>query len=218
MKQVNRAAVGTALRYAVLILVGIVMFYPMLWMIGASFRTSNAEIFSSIWFIPKTFTVQGYIDGWNGTTYPYGHYMLNTYMFVIPKTLGTVLSSLLTAYAFTRFRFAGQKLWYSLMMATLFLPKVVMNVPQFLLFTKLGWVDGYLPLVVPAFFACDTYFVFMMSQFMRSVPTVLEEAAEIDGCNSFQRLFLVVAPVVRPAMVSAALFSFMWASNDYMGP
>lgn len=218
MKRETRNKIGTVLRYVVLIAVGIVMFYPMLWMIGASFRTNNAEIFGSIWFIPKTFTLDGYIAGWNGTSYPYGHYMINTYMFVIPKVIGTVLSSLVTAYAFTRFNFRGKKFWYGLMLATLFLPQVVMNVPQFLLFTKLGWIDSYLPLVVPAFFACDTYFVFMMSQFMRSVPKELEEAAEIDGCNSFQRLYYVIAPMVRPAMVSAALFSFMWASNDYMGP
>lgn len=218
MKREVRNRLGTALRYLILIAMGIVMFYPMLWMIGASFRTNNAEIFGSIWFIPKTFTLDGYIDGWNGTSYVYGHYMLNTYKFVLPKVVGTVLSSLVTAYAFTRFNFVGKKFWYGIMMATLFLPQVVMNVPQFLLFTKMGWVDSYLPLVVPAFFACDTYFVFMMSQFMRSVPRELEEAAEIDGCNSLQRLYHVIAPMVRPAMVSAGLFSFMWASNDYMGP
>ena len=104
------------------------------------------------------------------------------------------------------------------MLATLFLPQVVLNVPQFLLFTKIGWVDSYLPLVIPSFFACDTYFVFMMIQFMRSVPKELEEAAEIDGCNSFQRLLLVMVPMVQPAVVSSALFQFMWSSNDFMGP
>lgn len=218
MSRQSQVRLQTILRYVILIGVGILMFYPMLWMIGASFRQTNAEIFQSIWFIPSNPTIEGYIQGWNATTYPYGHYMLNTYKFVLPKVLGTVLSSLVTAYAFTRFEFAGRKFWYALMMATLFLPQVVMNVPQFLLFTKLGWTDSYLPLVVPAFFACDTYFVFMMSQFMRSVPKELEEAAEIDGCNSLQRLYHVIAPMVRPAMVSAALFSFMWASNDYMGP
>ena len=104
------------------------------------------------------------------------------------------------------------------MLATLFLPQVVLDVPLFLLFTKIGWVDSYLPLVIPSFFACDTYFVFMMIQFMRSVPKELEEAAEIDGCNSFQRLLLVMVPMVQPAVVSSALFQFMWSSNDFMGP
>lgn len=221
MKMKNRklrTSLNLASRYVILILVGVVMFYPMLWMIGASFRVNNAEIFSSIWFWPKTFTLDGYISGWNGTMYPFGHYMLNTYLFVIPKVLGTIISTTVTAYAFTRFRFAGRKAWYSIMMATLFLPQVVMNVPQFLLFTRLGWVDSYSPLVVPSFFACDTYFVFMMCQFMRSVPKELEESAQIDGCNSFLRLWHIIVPMVKPAIVSAGLFQFMWSSNDFMGP
>lgn len=218
LSRTTRNKINLFVRYLILILVGIMMIYPMVWMVGASFRGNNAEIFSSIGFIPKTFTLSGYIDGWNATNYSYGHYMLNTYKFVIPKVLGTIISVTVTAYAFTRFRFAGRKLWYSIMMATLFLPQVVMNVPQFLLFTKMGWVDSYLPLVVPSFLACDTYFVFMMVQFMRGIPKELEESAEIDGCNSFQRLWYIMVPMVKPAIVSAALFQFMWSSNDFMGP
>ena len=205
-------------RYFVLTVIGIAMIYPMIWMIGSSFRDNNAEIFSSIGFIPKNPTLKGYIEGWNATTYSYGYYMMNTYKFVIPKVIGTIISATLTAYAFSRFNFKGKKMWYGLMMATLFLPQVVMNVPQFLLFTKMGWVDSYLPIVVPSFLACDTYFVFMLAQFMRSVPRELEEAAEIDGCNSFKRLYHVIIPMVRPAIVSCALFQFMWSSNDFMGP
>ena len=218
MSRRQKNAINLFFRYFVLIFIGIGMIYPMIWMIGASFRDKNAEIFSSIGFIPKNPTLQGYIDGWNATNYSYGHYMINTYKFVIPKVIGTVISATVTAYAFTRFRFKGRGFWYGLMLATLFLPQVVLNVPQFLLFTKIGWVDSYLPLVIPSFFACDTYFVFMMIQFMRSVPKELEEAAEIDGCNSFQRLLLVMVPMVQPAVVSSALFQFMWSSNDFMGP
>ena len=218
MSRRQKNAINLFFRYFVLIFIGIGMIYPMIWMIGASFRDNNAEIFSSIGFIPKNPTLHGYIDGWNATNYSYGHYMINTYKFVIPKVIGTVISATVTAYAFTRFRFKGRGFWYGLMLATLFLPQVVLNVPQFLLFTKIGWVDSYLPLVIPSFFACDTYFVFMMIQFMRSVPKELEEAAEIDGCNSFQRLLLVMVPMVQPAVVSSALFQFMWSSNDFMGP
>ena len=218
MTRKQRNTLNTFLRYFVLVAIGICMIYPMIWMVGASFRDNNAEIFSSIGFIPKNPTLQGYIDGWNGTNYSYGHYMINTYLFVIPKVLGTLVSATITAYAFTRFHFKGKGFWYGLMLATLFLPQVVLNVPQFLLFTKIGWVDSYLPLVAPSFFACDTYFVFMMIQFMRSVPKELEEAAEIDGCNSFQRLLLIIVPMVQPAIVSSALFQFMWSSNDFMGP
>lgn len=205
MTRKQKSVLNLFLRYFVLIAIGICMIYPMIWMIGASFRDNNAEIFSSIGFIPKNPTLLGYIEGWNRTNYSYGHYLINTYKFVIPKVLGTVVSVTITAYAFTRFRFKGRNFWYGLLLATLFLPQVVLNVPQFLLFTKIGWVDSYLPLVIPSFFACDTYFVFMMIQFMRTVPKELEEAAEIDGCNSFQRLVLIMVPMVRPAVVSLSL-------------
>jgi len=190
----------------------------MIWMVGASFKTSNAEIFSSIGFIPKNPTLDGYISGWNAEPYKFGVYMFNTYKFVIPKVIGTVISSTVTAYGFSRFKFKGQGFLFGLCMATLFLPQVVLNVPQYLLFSQMNWLNSYLPIVVPSFFAVDTYFVFMLVQFMRSISRELEEAAEIDGCNSLQRLVYVIVPMVKPSMVSCALFQFMWSSNDFMGP
>ena len=107
---------------------------------------------------------------------------------------------------------------FAILMSTLFLPQVVLNVPQFLMFTNWGWVDTYKPLVIPAFFANEAYFIFMLVQFMRSLSKEMEEAAELDGCNSFQRLLYIVVPVVKPAIVSCALFQFMWSSNDFQGP
>jgi oligogalacturonide transport system permease protein len=100
------------------------------------------------------------------------------------------------------------------------LPQVVLNVPQFLMFTRLGWVDSpwYIPLILPTLFATETYFVFMLIQFMRSIPRELDEASRIDGCNSLQTLTKVIVPMLSPAMVSVALFQFMWSSNDFMGP
>lgn len=214
----QKEILNTIFRYVVIVGVGIIMVYPMLWMLGASFMKTNSEIFGSISFIPKSFTLEGYKNGWNSTSYTFGHYMLNTYKFVLPKVIGTVISATITAYGFSRFRFLGKNFWFGIMLATLFLPQVVLNVPQFILFNQMGWVDSYLPLVAPSFLAADTYFVFMIVQFMRSIPRELEEAAEIDGCNSLQRLYYVVTPMVKPAVVSAALFQFMWSSNDFMGP
>lgn len=205
-------------RYLVIIAVGIIMVYPMLWMVGASFMKNNSEIFGSISFIPNEFTLDGYINGWNATTYSFGHYMINTYKFVLPKVLGTIVSATITAYGFSRFKFIGKNFWFGIMLSTLFLPQVVLNIPQFLLFKQLDWIDSYLPLIIPSVLAGDTYFVFMIVQFMRSIPRELEEAAEIDGCNSLQRLCYVVVPMVKPAIVSAGLFQFMWSSNDFMGP
>ncbi|MBE6003035.1 MAG: carbohydrate ABC transporter permease [Lachnospiraceae bacterium] len=217
----KKRQIATVFKYVVLVLVGIIMIYPLVWMIGASFKT-NSEIFSSIGFIPKSPTVQGYIDAMNG----YGgdidiwKSMLNTYKIVIPKVLLTIASCTLTAYGFARFKFKGHDLLFALLMATLFLPNVVLNVPQFIMYNGWGWVDSpvYLPLIVPTLFAQDTYFVFMLIQFLRNIPKELDEAAKIDGCTALGTLWHVIVPVLKPAMTSAALFQFMWSSNDFMGP
>lgn len=218
MSKKTREQVSTVLRYTVLILVGFVMFYPMLWMVGASFKASNNEIYSTISFLPKSPSFQAYIDGWTATGNPYSLCLINTFKIVIPKVIGAVVASVVTAYGFSRFEFPGKNFWFSILLATLFLPQVVLNIPQFLLFRTWGWTNSYLPLVVPAFFGAEPYFIFMLVQFMRSVSRELEEAAEIDGCNSFQRLVYIVVPMVKPTIVSVALFQFMWAFNDFQGP
>ena len=218
MSKKTREQVSTVVRYTVLILVGFVMFYPMLWMVGASFKASNNEIYSTISFLPKSPSFQAYIDGWTATGNPYSLYLINTFKIVIPKVVGAVVASVVTAYGFSRFEFPGKTFWFSILLATLFLPQVVLNIPQFLLFRTWGWTNSYLPLVVPAFFGAEPYFIFMLVQFMRSVSRELEEAAEIDGCNSFERLVYIVVPMVKPTIVSVALFQFMWAFNDFQGP
>ena len=146
--------------------------------------------------------------------------MINTFSYVIPKVVFTMISATVTAYGFGRFEFKGRGILFSVLMATLFLPQVVLNVPQFILFTKLGWVDSslYLPIIVPTLFATDTLFVFQLIQFLRNVPKELDEAAKIDGCNAMQTLVKVIVPMLSPAITSIALFQFMWSSNDFMGP
>ena len=218
IKRKTRRIISTIFRYIVLIIVGIIMFYPMLWMLGGSLKDSNNEIFATINFIPKKPSFRAYIKGWNASGFDFGIFMINTYKMVLPKVIGTVISSVITAYGFSRFDFVGKKMLFAILMSTLFLPQVVLNVPQFLMFTNWGWVDTYKPLVIPAFFANEAYFIFMLVQFMRSLSKEMEEAAELDGCNSFQRLLYIVVPVVKPAIVSCALFQFMWSSNDFQGP
>lgn len=218
IKRKTKRIISMIFRYIVLIIVGIIMFYPMLWMLGGSLKASNNEIFATINFIPKKPSFRAYIKGWNASGFDFGIFMINTYKMVLPKVIGTVISSVITAYGFSRFDFVGKKMLFAILMSTLFLPQVVLNVPQFLMFTNWGWVDTYKPLVIPAFFANEAYFIFMLVQFMRSLSKEMEEAAELDGCNSFQRLLYIVVPVVKPAIVSCALFQFMWSSNDFQGP
>lgn len=218
MTREQKRMINIVLRYLLLIAVGVVMVYPLIWMIGASFKT-NAEIFSGVGFIPKNPVLTGYIKGFAGYEgMNLLHFMANTYKIVIPKVIVTLISATITAYGFARFDFWGKRLSFAILISTLFLPQVVLNVPQYILFNELGWLDSYLPLLVPAVFASDTYFVYMLIQFLRGIPKELEEAAKIDGCNIMATLWYVLVPMLKPAIVSCGLFQFMWTSNDFMGP
>lgn len=209
------------MRYFVLIAVGLIMIYPLIWMVGATFKTNN-EIFSGIGFIPKNPTLSGYKNAMKsyGGDIDIIKAMINTYSIVLPKVVFTIISATITAYGFARFQFKGKGFLFAVLMSTLFLPQVVLNVPQFIMFNKFGWVDSpvYLALIVPTLFATDTYFVFMLIQFLRNIPKELEEAARIDGCGSIKTLWYVIVPMLKPSIVSCALFQFMWSSNDFMGP
>ena len=210
------------LLHLILLLLGAgIMLYPLLWLLGASLRT-NAEIFGSASVIPLHVT----LDGWRAAWRSYGgqidllHALRNTYAYVIPKVLLTVVSVTLTAYGFARFEFAGKRLLSACLFATLFLPQTVLYVPQFILFDRLGWIDSplYLPLTVPAALAGDTVFVVMLMQFIRSIPRSFDEAARLDGCNSLQTLRYILVPMLRPVLISIALLQMLWSVNDYMGP
>nr|WP_330400997.1 carbohydrate ABC transporter permease [Sporanaerobium hydrogeniformans] len=216
-RQLKKATKMTLL-YGVLILVAIIMLYPILWLIGASFK-SNADIFSSVWFMPKEFDFTPYIQGWKtGTEYTMGHYFLNTFKIVIPKVIFVVISVTLTAYGFARFNFPGKKLFFSLVIATLLLPNIILRIPSYMMWKTFGMLDTYAPLVLPSLFATDVFFVFMLIQFFRGIPKDLDESAKIDGCNSLQTLIFILMPVLKPAIISCALFTFMWTMNDFMGP
>lgn len=221
MTRETKRKISTFLRYFVLIAVGFVMVYPLIWMVGATFKTNN-EIFSSVGFIPKNPTLDGYKNAMKsyGGDIDLVKAMINTYSIVIPKVVFTIISATITAYGFARFEFEGKGILFAVLMSTLFLPQVVLNVPQYIMFNKFGWINHpmYLALIVPTIFATDTYFVFMLIQFLRNIPRELEEAAKIDGCNSIKTLWYVIVPMLKPSIVSCALFQFMWSSNDFMGP
>ena len=222
MKLSTAHKVGKFFQYFVLILVGVIMIYPLVWMIGATFK-SNAEIFSGIGFLTANPTLQGYIDA---VTSNYGgdiniwRAFLNTYSYVLPKVVFTVISSVVAAYGFSRFQFRGKNLLFGIMISTLFLPQVVLNVPQYLMYNSFGWINSkwYLPLWVPTLFATETYFVYQLVQFMRSIPHDLDEAAAIDGCGPVKILYKIICPMLSPSLVACALFQFMWSCNDFMGP
>ena len=212
----DRAAL--ALRYLALGAVGLVMLYPILWLVGASFKT-NAEIFSEIGFWPSRLDFGAYAKGWQTSSeYTFATYFLNSFLIVVPRIVVTVISCVLVAYAFARWEFPGRRFLFPVMVTTIMLPHIILRIPQYLMFKEFGWLDSYLPLIVPSAFATDTFFVFMLVQFLRGIPRDMEEAAIIDGCNPLQLLLYVIVPLLKPAIVSVIVFQFIWTMNDFMGP
>jgi len=216
--RVRKQRTISILRYIVLTLVAIVMIYPIFWLIGASFKT-NSEIFTSIGFLPDSIDFQAYIDGWyTKGRYTFTLYYINTFKYVIPKILFTLVASTLTAYGFARFNFPFKKILFSLLMATMFLPAVVTRIPLYLFWKDLGMLDTYVPLLAGSFFAQEPFFVFMLIQFLRSIPRDLDEAATVDGCGSFAILRKVLLPALKPALISCIIFQFVWSFSDFLGP
>ena len=218
LKLRRQARFSATLRYGLLTLVGLIMIYPLIWLIGASFKT-NAEIFSSAGFWPKEPTLSGYIEGWQTSTpYTFTRFFWNSFCIILPKVIGTAISCTLVAYGFARFEFPGKKFLFITVIATLLLPNVVTRIPQYLLFREIGWLDQFLPLWVPSALAGDAFFVFMVIQFLRAIPRDMEEAARVDGASTLQTLIYIVVPMLMPALISVCLFQFMWTMNDFLGP
>ncbi|WP_336512322.1 carbohydrate ABC transporter permease, partial [Paracoccus shandongensis] len=164
-------------------------------------------------FIPQNPTLSGYIAGWRTSTLcTFGRFFWNTFLIILPKTVFTVISHAAVAYGFARFDFPGKKI----LIASLLLPNGVTRIPQYLLFSGMGWLDTFLPLWLPSAFAGDAFFVFMPVQFLRSIPRDMEEAARVDGAKSWQVLLFIVVPMLTPAPISVALFQFMWTLSDFL--
>ncbi|HZR42616.1 MAG TPA: carbohydrate ABC transporter permease [Ktedonobacteraceae bacterium] len=200
-----------------LIVGGLLMLYPAFWMLSASFKPSD-ELFSdpSLW--PKTFTLENYINGWNALDTSFGTFFLNSFIVCLLTVIGNVLSCSLAAYAFARLNFVLRRFWFAIMLGTIMLPGSILIVPQYVLFKGLGWLNTFLPLTVPRFLATDAFFVFLLVQFIRTIPTELDDSARIDGCGRFQLYWRIILPLALPALVTTAIFSFITAWGDFFGP
>ena len=132
--------------------------------------------------------------------------------------IGNLIACSLTAFAFARLEFRFKWFWFALMMGTLMLPYHVTLVPQYILFLNLGWVNTFLPLVVPRFLAVDAFFIFLMVQFFRGIPREIDEAAIMDGCGPWRIYWRIMLPLSTPVLATAAIFSFIWTYDDFLGP
>ena len=213
----RRLGRGPAVRLAVLLLILAAVLYPLIWMVGTSVK-SPEEIANNIGLIPREFTPGNFAVGWNKFDVGFGRFFLNSAMVSLLTVAGNTISCLLAAYALGRLRFRLRGFWFALMIGTLLLPGHVLIIPQYILFRSLGWVGGewpYLPLLVPQFLATEAFFVFLMVQFMRGIPRELDEAAKIDGASPYSIFRHVILPLSRPALVTTAIFSFIWTWNDF---
>lgn len=211
----RKAIIHTILTYVVIVIVGVVLLFPIIYMFLAAFKT-NDEIFGSIALLPKSFDPHNFIEGWKSAgTFTYTQYFINSFLMVMPTVIFTLISSSLVAYGFARFRFPFKKQLFGVLIATLMLPNAVIIIPRYALFNKFGWVDSYLPFWIPAIFACAPFFVYMLIQFMRGIPMDLDESAYIDGCGTFRVFWQILLPLMKPALFSAGLFQFLWTYNDY---
>ncbi|WP_321301109.1 carbohydrate ABC transporter permease [uncultured Sphaerochaeta sp.] len=208
---------GQTIFHIVVILLGFLMLYPILWMVSNSFKT-NAEIFGSSSLMPESLSLEHYIRGWRfNNTITFTTFFKNSFYYTILSTFGAVIASSLVAYGFARVPFRGRSFWYACMFLTMMIPYQVVMVPQFIIFHKIGWINSFKPLIIPQF-AGLPFFIFLMVQFIRQIPYELDDSAKIDGCNRFMIYSRILFPLIKPAVITSTIFSFYWRWDDFLGP
>ena len=212
--QLRRTLAHTAI-YIVLVLGAILVFVPFAWTISTSLKTEAQTLKSPPEWIPNPVQWQNYPDAL--TARPFARYYKNTFIITILSVIGQVLSSAVVAYGFARFRFPGRNLLFIIVLTTLMIPFQMLIIPRFILFKELGWLDTFLPLIVPNFFG-GAFSIFLLRQYFMTVPLELDEAAKIDGANAFQRFWSIMLPLARPALGAVAVFEFMSTWQDFLGP
>jgi multiple sugar transport system permease protein len=207
----------SVIKHVLLVAASLVMIYPVLWLLVSSFRPTDV-IFRKPGLWLNDLIITNYTEGWNALENPFGHYLINSAIVVIGAIAGNLLSCSLAAYAFARLQFRLKTLWFSIMLVTIMLPIHVVLVPQYIIFNYLGWVDTFIPLILPKFLATDAFFVFLMVQFIRGIPRELDEAARIDGCGHWQIFTRMMIPLMTPALATTAIFTFIWTWSDFFTP
>lgn len=203
--------------YHVLVtLFAFVMIYPVLWMVFGSFRTSNEILKSAGQLLPSEWHFENYPTGWMGFAgHGFDTFFKNSLFISAVATIGAVASSSVVAFGFSRCRFRSKNLWFSCMILSMMMPFQILMIPQYIMFNKFGWVGTYLPLIVPQFFG-QGFFIFLDVQFIKGIPIDLDEAAKIDGLSIYGIFLKIILPLIKSALVTSAIFSFMWRWDDFL--
>ena len=214
MALLRRQRIASIGRHTLLIVLSVVMLYPVLWMVASSLRP-DGYIFNNPSLVLNTFAYKNYTNGWSALQQPFGVYLLNSAIIVLGAIVGNLFSCSLAAYAYARLRFRFKRWAFAAMLVTMMLPIQVLIIPQYVIYAQLGWINTFLPLIVPKFLATDGFFVFLMVQFIRGIPRELDEAARIDGAGHARIFLQMILPLMKPALATAAIFTFIWTWNDF---
>jgi multiple sugar transport system permease protein len=212
----HKRGIGYWLTLALLLIFAFLMVMPFIWLVSSSLK-SQIQIFQyPPQWIPDPIKWENYTEA---LTYkPFLLYFKNSFIIAVLNVIAVVFSSSLVAYGFARIRFWGRDFLFGIVVGTLFLPSVIVLVPQFIMFTRLGWVNTFLPLTVPLFFGGGAFNVFLLRQFFRTIPEELADAARIDGCGEFSIYWRIMMPLAKPALITVGIFTALNAWNDLLGP
>lgn len=212
----TRKTLGRLLVWVLLSVGALLMMLPFLWLISSSLKTSSQLWLMPPKWIPDPIRWQNFTDAM--TTLPFGRYTLNTLIITIPVVIGTLISASLCGYGFARIEFPGRDFFFWFFLATMMLPAIVTMIPVFILFSRLGWIDTFKPLIIPPILGGGAFNVFLFRQFFLTIPNELSDAARIDGCSEFAIYSRLIMPLSKPILITVAIFTFLATWNDFMGP
>jgi len=214
----SKKHLNAAVYHLICMILVVIMIYPVLWMIMSSFKTQSGIFRGNLSLIPDEWHFANYVEGWRGFgNHTFGVFFTNSFIISITATLGTMTSASLVAYGFARIKFPGSKFLFSCMLGTMMLPYQIIMIPQYLIFHRLNWINTFLPMIVPWSLG-NPFFIFLVIQFVRTIPFELDESALIDGCTKFGIYYRIILPLCKPALVTVAIFSFYWRWQDFIQP
>ncbi len=212
----SRKIAQSSFVYCLLIALGFLFAMPLVWLISTSLK-SNEQVgmWPPVW-IPYPFVWENYFVAW--TSGRFGLYFFNTAFITVLATFGQLLTASMAAFGFARLRFPGREVLFAVLLATMMLPFVVTMIPTFILFKNLGWLDSFRPLIVPYYFGGGAFFIFLLRQFFKTLPTELFEQATIDGASNYRIYYQILLPLSKPALSTVAIFGFLHHWNDFLAP
>jgi len=212
----ERRIATTVVYHVFTFLLACVMIYPLVWMVMSSFKNSNEIFRTAAKLLPDKFSLKNYRIGWQGFAgYGFSTFFKNSFIIAGLSTVGAVVSSAVIGYGFARIDFKFKNFWFACMLLAMMLPFQIIMIPQYIIFNKMGWVGSYLPIIVPQFFG-QGFFIFLNVQFIKGIPMDLDEAARMDGCTIYSIFIRIILPLIKPSLVTSAIFSFMWRWDDFI--